>query len=167
MATKPKAEEDTSVRKVKTIESVRGMKDILPDEQPYFEYFRRKAQEISEAYSFGHIDTPILEDVKLFERTVGKMTDIVEKEMYVFEDKGGQLVALRPEATASVVRAYINHGMLNLPQPVKLWYLGPMYRYGRPQSGRLRQFYQYGLEVIGGADAVTDAQLILIAVKLF
>lgn len=168
MATKPKQEEEKPARKaVKTIDAVRGMKDILPDEQIYWEYFRRKAREIAEAYSFGRIDTPILEDVKLFERTVGKMTDIVEKEMYVFDDKGGQTVVLRPEATASVVRAYINHGMLNLPQPVKLWYLGPMYRYGRPQSGRQREFYQFGLEVIGGADAVSDAQLILIAVKLY
>ncbi|MBI2476959.1 histidine--tRNA ligase [Candidatus Uhrbacteria bacterium] len=162
-------EEDATKRKatIKTPDALRGMKDILPDEQPYYEYFRRKAQDIAETYSFGRIDTPILEDVRIFERSVGKMTDIVEKEMYVFEDKGGDRVALRPESTASVARAYINHGMLNLPQPVKLWYMGPMFRYDRPQSGRFRQFHQYGLEVIGGGDAVSDAQLILIAVKLF
>ena len=154
-------------KRPKTPDSLRGMKDILPDEQIYWEYFRRKARDISEAYSFGRLDSPILEDVKLFERSVGKSTDIIEKEMYVFEDKGEQKVALRPEATASAVRAYINHGMLNLPQPVKLWYMGPMFRYDRPQSGRYRQFFQYGLEVIGGPDAVTDAQLILIATKLF
>ncbi|NQV12316.1 histidine--tRNA ligase [Candidatus Uhrbacteria bacterium] len=166
MATENK-EEETAVKRVKTPETLRGMKDILPDEQIYWEYFRRRAREISEAYSFGRIDMPILEDEKLFVRTVGKQTDIVEKELYNFVDKGESKVALRPEATASAVRAYINHGMLNLPQPVKLWYMGPMFRYDRPQSGRYRQFHQYGLEVIGGADAVIDAQLILIAIKLF
>lgn len=151
----------------KTPELLRGMKDILPDEQVYWEYFRRSAQEIAEAYSFGRIDTPFLEEAKLFDRTLGKTTDVVEKEMYAFEDKGGDLIALRPEATASTVRAYITHGMLNLPQPVKLWYMGPMFRYDRPQSGRYRQFHQYGLEALGGADAVLDAQMILIAYKLF
>jgi len=159
--------EEKAVKKVKTPESLRGMKDILPDEQIYWEYFRRAAQKIAESYSFGRIDTPLLEDEKLFIRTVGKQTDIVEKEMYNFVDKGDNKVTLRPEATASVVRAYINHGMLNLPQPVKMWYMGEMFRYDRPQSGRYRQFHQYGLEVIGGADPVTDAQLILIATKLF
>ncbi len=153
--------------KQKTPEALRGMKDILPDEQTYWEYFRRKAGEIAEAYSFGRIDVPILEEEKLFARNLGKDTDVVEKEMYVFEDKGGDKIALRPEATASVVRAYINHGLLNLPQPVKLWYLGPMFRYDRPQSGRYRQFHQYGLEVIGSPDAVVDAQLILVATKVF
>ncbi|MBT6254196.1 histidine--tRNA ligase [Candidatus Uhrbacteria bacterium] len=162
-----KKEEEKPVKRVKTPETLRGMKDILPDEQIYWEYFRRKAREISAAYSFGRIDMPILEDEKLFVRTVGKQTDIVEKEMYNFIDKGESKVALRPEATASVARAYINHGMLNLPQPVKLWYMGPMFRYDRPQSGRYRQFHQYGLEVIGGPDSVVDAQLILIAVRLF
>lgn len=154
-------------KKIKTPETLRGMKDILPDEQIYWEYFRRKATEISEAYSYGRIDMPILEQEKLFTRNLGKQTDVVEKEMYSFEDKGGDKIALRPEATAQAVRAYINHGMLNLPQPVKLWYMGPMFRYDRPQSGRYRQFHQYGLEVIGGKDAVVDAQLILLATKLF
>jgi len=158
---------DKPVRKVKPVETLRGMKDILPDEQIYWEYFRRKAREISEAYSFGRIDVPVLEEEKLFVRSVGKQTDIIEKEMYNFVDTGGTKVVMRPEATASVVRAYINHGMLNLPQPVKMWYMGPMFRYDRPQSGRYRQFNQYGLEVIGGKDSVIDAQLILIATKLF
>lgn len=161
-------EKEVTKRKVKTPTTLRGMKDILPDEQIYWEYFRRAAEEIAGAYSFGRIDMPILEDVKLFERNLGKQTDVVEKEMYAFEDKGGDKITLRPEATASAVRAYINHGMLNLPQPVKLWYMGPMFRYDRPQSGRYRQFHQYGLEVLGGnGDPVTDAQLILIAYKLF
>lgn len=154
-------------KKGKTPETLRGMRDILPDEQIYWEYFRRKARDIANAYSYGRIDMPILEYEKLFSRNLGKQTDIVEKEMYIFDDKGGDKVALRPEATAQVVRAYINHGMLNLPQPVKLWYMGPMFRYDRPQSGRYRQFYQYGLEVIGGKDPVVDAQLILLATKLF
>ena len=158
---------DKPVKKVKTPETLRGMKDILPDEQIYWEYFRNAASSIASAYSFGRIDMPILEETKLFERTVGKQTDIVEKEMYSFLDKGESKVTMRPEATASTVRAYINHGMLNLPQPVKLWYMGPMFRYDRPQSGRYRQFHQYGLEVIGGKDSVIDAQLILIVTKLF
>ena len=161
------AEKETDKKKIKTPETLRGMKDILPDEQFYWEYFRQKAREISEAYSYGRIDMPIVEQEKLFTRNLGKQTDVVEKEMYVFEDRGGDKIAMRPEATAQVVRAYINHGMLNLPQPVKLYYMGPMFRYDRPQSGRYRQFHQYGLEVIGGKDPAVDAQLILIATKLF
>lgn len=157
----------TEKKKVKTPETLRGMKDILPDEQFYWEYFRQKAREISEAYSYGRIDMPLVEQEKLFTRNLGKQTDVVEKEMYAFEDRGGDKIALRPEATAQVVRAYINHGMLNLPQPVKLYYMGPMFRYDRPQSGRYRQFHQYGLEVIGGKDPAVDAQLILLATKLF
>jgi histidyl-tRNA synthetase len=107
-----------------------------------------------------------LEKEELFVRTVGKQTDIVEKEIYAFEDKGGDKVALRPEMTASAGRAYINHGMLNLPQPVKFYYEGPNFRYDRPQAGRYRQFFQIGFESIGSGEAVVDAQIIVMVYNL-
>ncbi len=142
---------------------VRGMRDLLPDDQPLWHLMRRKAQELVEAYGFERIDTPIIEETALFVRGVGKQTDIVEKELFSFDTVGGEHVSLRPEGTASVMRAYIHHGMFNQPQPVKLWYLGPMFRHDRPQHGRYRQHQQFGCEVLGDADAVIDAQLILIA----
>src|SRR5690606_20320691 len=112
-------------------------------------------------YSCGRIRLPLLEQTKLFERSVGKGSDIVEKEMFSFEDPGGEKVTLRPEATAQIARAYIEHGMLNLPQPVKLWYLGQMFRHDRPQAGRYRQFWQWGVESIGSDEPIIDAQVIL------
>ncbi|MBI5654787.1 histidine--tRNA ligase [Candidatus Uhrbacteria bacterium] len=145
------------------INLVRGMKDILPADQPYWDMMRRKADELSKAYGFERIDTPVLEETALFVRGVGKLTDIVEKEMYAFDTVGGEHVCLRPEDTAPIVRSYIQHGMLNLPQPVKLWYLAPMFRHDRPQHGRYRQFWQYGCEILGDSAAVVDAQLIFLA----
>jgi len=142
---------------------VRGMRDILPHDQPYWDLMRKKAEELSKAYGFERIDTPVLEETALFVRGVGKLTDIVEKEMYTFDTAGGEHVCLRPEGTASVVRAYIQHGMINLPQPVKLWYLAPMFRHDRPQHGRYRQFWQWGCEMLGDNAAVADAQLIFVA----
>ncbi len=147
-------------------ELLRGFRDILPEEQPRWQKLRDTVRALAEAYSFDRIDTPILERVELFQRTVGKQTDIVEKEMYAFTDASEEQVALRPEATASVARAYANHGMFNLPQPVKLWYEGPMFRHERPQAGRYRQFHQAGFEVLGSAEAIMDAQLIMIAVQI-
>jgi len=145
----------------KTPELLRGFRDILPDEQPYWDWLRHTVENISESYSFERIEFPILEREDLFIRTIGKQTDIVEKEFYTFEDKGGDKVALRPEMTASAARAYINHGMLNLPQPVKMFYFGPTFRYDRPQAGRYRQFNQIGFESIGSSEAIIDAQLIV------
>lgn len=145
----------------RTPELLRGFRDILSDEQPYWDWLRRASEEIAESYSFERIEFPILEKEELFVRTVGKQTDIVEKEMYSFEDKGGDKVVLRPEMTASAARAYINHGMVNLPQPVKMFYLGPTFRYDRPQAGRYRQFNQIGFESIGSAEPVIDAQIIV------
>lgn len=150
----------------KVPELLRGMRDILPDEQIYWDEVRRVAHDIAEAYSFERIDFPILEKEELFVRTVGKQTDIVEKEIYTFEDKGGDKVVLRPEMTASAARAYINHGMLSLPQPVKFYYEGPNFRYDRPQAGRYRQFYQLGFESFGGSEAVIDAQIIVMVYNL-
>jgi histidyl-tRNA synthetase len=110
---------------------------------------------------------PVFEDARLFTRSVGEGTDIVEKEMYVFEDRGGNTLALRPEGTASVCRAYLEHGMHNRPQPVKLYYIGPSFRYERPQAGRFRQHYQFGCEAIGEADPVLDAEVIDMAWQFF
>ncbi|MBP9869172.1 histidine--tRNA ligase [Patescibacteria group bacterium] len=140
---------------------VRGMRDILPQDQPIWELMRAKAREIATSYGFDRIDTPILEETPLFIRGVGKATDIVEKELYSFETVGGENVSLRPEGTAPIMRSYIHHGMFNLPQPVKLWTIGPFFRHDRPQHGRYRQLHQFGCEVLGDDDAVVDAQLIL------
>ncbi|PJA47389.1 hypothetical protein CO172_01655, partial [Candidatus Uhrbacteria bacterium CG_4_9_14_3_um_filter_36_7] len=166
---KPKTEtvsnkKDVSVarRSKRTPELLRGFRDLLPEEQKYWEKIRDLASRFAESYSFQRIDLPILEQEDLFIRTVGKDTDVIEKEMYTFIDLGGERVALRPEATASVARAYINHGMLDRPQPVKLFYIGPMFRHDRPQAGRYRQFCQMGFESIGQVDPIVDAQLIVI-----
>ncbi len=148
-------------------ELLRGFRDILPDEQPYWEMLRDLGRHVAEAYSFERIDLPVVEKEELFVRTIGKQTDIIEKEIYAFEDRGGDRCVLRPEATASVVRAYVNHGMLNLPQPVKLYYFAPNFRYDRPQAGRYRQHHQIGFEVIGSGEAVMDAQLMVMAYHLF
>ena len=145
---------------------VRGMRDILPAEWPYWQKFCQEAERMASAYSYDRIETPVIEETALFARGVGKQTDIVEKEMYSFDTAGGEHVSLRPEATAATCRAYIHHGMLNRPQPVKLWYLSSMFRHDRPQSGRYRQFWQFGLEVLGDQDAVLDAQTAFIAWRL-
>ena len=148
-------------------ELLRGFRDVLPEEQGRWLLVRDTVRALAEAYSFDRIELPILERADLFQRTLGKQTDVIEKEMYSFEDPSGDLVAMRPEATASVARAFINHGMLNLPQPVKLWYEGPMFRHDRPQAGRFRQFNQFGFESLGVSDSIVDAQLILIASRIF
>lgn len=158
--TAAKSTEDKK-KKMKPPTLVRGFKDILPEEQPYWDKVEEALTRISNDYSFGRIRLPMLEEVKLFERSVGKDTDIVEKEMYAFEDPGGDRVVMRPEATAQIARAYIEHGMLNLPQPVKLWYMGPMFRHDRPQAGRYRQFWQWGLEAVGSREPILDAQIML------
>lgn len=153
-------------RSNKEIKSLRGMKDILPEEQKYWEYVRQQARDFASAYGFQRIDPPFMEQAALFERSVGKTTDIIEKEMFSFVDAGGEKIALRPEATASIARAYIEHGMLNRPQPVKLFYIGPMFRHERPQAGRLRQFHQCGFEALGSQDPLLDAQVIFVTRKL-
>jgi len=148
------------VSKGKTPQVLRGMKDILPSEEKYWSFVGERAEKFARDYGFQRIETPILEETGLFVRAVGKQTDIVEKEMFSFVDQGGENISLRPEATASIARAYLNHGMFNLPQPVKLYYWGPMFRHERPQSGRLRQFHQFGFEVLGDKHPIIDAQLI-------
>ncbi|MBI2475298.1 histidine--tRNA ligase [Candidatus Uhrbacteria bacterium] len=148
-------------------ELLRGFRDIMPEEQGRWNFVRDAMRSLAESYTFDRIDLPILERSDLFLRTLGKGTDVVEKEMYVFTDPSNRSVALRPEATASAARAYIEHGMIERPQPVKLWYEGPMFRHDRPQAGRFRQFYQVGFEVFGSSEPIIDAQLILIGKKIF
>jgi len=122
---------------------------------------------VCQLYGYERIDAPAFEDTRLFSRTVGENTDIVEKEMYTFEDKGGNKITLRPEGTAPVCRAYLEHGLHNLPQPVKLYYIASIFRYERPQAGRYRQHYQFGYEVIGDDDPALDAEVIDMAWQFF
>jgi histidyl-tRNA synthetase len=140
----------------------RGTFDILPDEQEVRERIERTARDLFRRAGYGRIETPAFEDTELFARGVGESTDIVRKEMFTFEDQGGRSVTLRPEATAPICRAYVEHGMHKLPQPVKLWCAGPFFRYEAPQAGRFRQFNQIDAEVIGSDSPLVDAELIMI-----
>jgi histidyl-tRNA synthetase len=141
-------------------QSPRGASDTLPDDQRLWRFFETKAAEIAARFGYQRIDTPTFEDARLFERSIGEVTDIVEKETYTFEDRGGDLLTLRPEGTPGVCRAYLQHGMHNLPQPVRLFYMGRFFRYDRPQAGRYRQFSQFGIEAIGEPDHAADAEVI-------
>jgi len=145
----------------------RGTADVLPQEQPYWEHVYQTAARLCQLYGYSRIETPIFEEASLFARSVGQTTDIVQKEMYVFQDRGGEMMALRPEGTANVCRAYIQHGMHNLPQPVRLYYWGPAFRYDRPQAGRQRQFTHFGYEAIGVDDPALDAEVIELAWRLY
>ncbi len=145
----------------------RGTSDILPREQAYWRYVEQKVVNVCQLYGYERIDSPAFEDTRLFARSVGEGTDIVEKQMYTFEDRGGNQVTLRPEGTAPVCRAYLEHGLHNLPQPVKLYYIASIFRYERPQSGRYRQHYQFGYEAIGDDDPALDAEVIDMAWQFF
>jgi len=146
---------------------MRGMRDILPEEMPYWDFVLRRACDLAETFGFKRIETPILEEKQLFVKSTGQTTDVVEKQMYEFTDLGGNRVVMRPEITPQIVRAYIEQGMFNLPQPIKLFYFGPLFRYERPQSGRLREFHQFGLEVLGSIHPIVDAQIVLFSYTLF
>jgi len=146
---------------------LRGMQDILPQEIGYWDWFLEKAESMARAYGFQKIILPVLEEKTLFEKTTGLGSDIIKKQMYEFRDRGRNEVALRPEFTPSVARSYIEHGMFNLSQPVKLYYSGPAFRYERPQYGRFREFHQFGLEVLGTESPAVDAQLISFSINLF
>lgn len=150
----------------RALKLIKGMRDIMPVDQKYWNYLRKIMNRLAFDYNYDRLDTPIVEFTNLFKRSVGDYTDIVEKEMYSFEDKGAEKITLRPELTAGVVRAYIEHGMVNQPQPVKLFYMGPCFRYDKPQAGRQRQFWQIGFEAIGDEAAIIDAQVINIGYKL-
>lgn len=145
----------------------RGTFDILPREQGYWSYIKQKAVAISELYGYQRIDTPTFEDARLFARSIGEETDIVEKEMYTLEDRSGDKLTLRPEGTASVCRAYVEHGMHTLPQPVRLYYMAAIFRYERPQAGRYRQHHQFGVEALGDSDPALDAEVIDIAWQFY
>jgi histidyl-tRNA synthetase len=145
----------------------RGTSDILPDEQAYWRFIEQRVESSAQLYGYERIDTPAFEDTKLFVRSVGEDTDIVTKEMYTFEDRGSSSLTLRPEGTASVCRAYLEHGMHNQPQPVKLYYIASIFRYERPQAGRFRQHYQFGYEAIGDGDPALDGEVIDMAWRFF
>ncbi len=138
----------------------RGTQDRLPEDQPYWEYVTSVAREQARLFGYGQIDTPVFEHAGLFQRGVGEGTDIVEKETYTFPDRSGEDVTLRPEGTAPVCRAYLEHGMHTRPQPVRMHYFCPIFRYERPQAGRLRQHHQFGVEAIGDGDPSVDAEVI-------
>ena len=148
------------------LQSPKGMRDILPEDQKYFRYIQKKSDQLLDYYGFERIDTPMVESVDLFLRSTGETSDIVEKEMYIFKTKGGDTLALRPEGTPGIVRAYIENGMNVRPHPVKLSYSGPMFRHDQPQHGRYRQFYQLGAETIGDSSGAVDAELIFLGYKL-
>lgn len=146
-------------KKIK-IQAPKGVHDILPEDQKYWDKIRSIVGSIATSYGFKRIDIPIFEDVRLFIKGTGQGTDIVQKEMYTFKTRGSETFALRPEFTPGIVRAYIEHGMKNLPQPVKLYSIGPLFRHDKPQAGRYRQFHQFNFEIIGDANAVSDVQII-------
>jgi len=138
----------------------RGTSDLLPDEWPYWRHLRDTAERVCESFGYQRIETPMFEHSGVFLRAAGAGTDIVEKEIYLFDDRGGDRMALRPEGTPNAMRAYLENGMGSLPQPVRLYYISPNFRYDRPQAGRHRQHTQFGAEAIGDGDALVDAELI-------
>jgi histidyl-tRNA synthetase len=148
------------------IQAPRGTFDVLPDDGRRRAALRQSCEELFAAAGYGPIETPIFESTELFARGVGETTDIVQKEMFTFEDQGGRSLTLRPEGTAGVCRAYLEHGMHKLPQPVKLWYWGPFFRHEAPQAGRYRQFNQLGIEAVGSLEPSLDAEVILLLAEL-
>ena len=146
----------------------RGTQDILPGQSELWQYVEATAKNICRRYNYKEIRTPIFEQTELFMRGVGDTTDIVQKEMYTFIDRGGRSLTLRPEGTAAVVRSFVEKKLHGLPQqPTKLYYIGPMFRYERPQSGRMRQFVQFGVEALGSSDPAVDAEVIALAMEFY
>jgi len=152
---------------VKKFRIPRGTADVLPEEAELWNYIEQVSKTIFKRYNYKEIRTPIFEHTELFQRGVGETTDIVEKEMYTFEDRAGRSLTLRPEGTASVVRSFVENKLFANPDPTKLFYIGPMFRYERPQSGRMRQFTQIGVEAFGSTDPGLDAEVIALGMKLF
>lgn len=149
------------------ISAPKGTRDVLPAEHLVRSRILETAKRVFDEAAFGQITTPTFEDTELFSRGVGTSTDIVRKEMYTFDDAGGRSLTLRPEGTAAVARAYVQHGMSKLPQPVKLWYVAPMFRHEAPQSGRYREHWQVGAEAIGSQDPLLDAESIAVLAELY
>ncbi|MBE0482257.1 MAG: histidine--tRNA ligase [Bacterioplanes sp.] len=150
----------------KKIQAIRGMNDLLPEQSPVWQYLEGTVKEVLASFGYDEIRMPIVEQTALFKRSIGEVTDIVEKEMYTFEDRNGDSLTLRPEGTASCVRACEEHGLL-YNQTQRLWYTGPMFRHERPQKGRYRQFHQIGVETFGIASADIDAEVILLTARLW
>ncbi|MEQ6916394.1 histidine--tRNA ligase [Halomonas aquatica] len=150
----------------KKIQAIRGMNDLLPEQSPLWQYFEGQVRSLMARYGYDEIRTPIVEQTALFKRSIGEVTDIVEKEMYTFEDRNGDSLTLRPEGTASCVRAAMEHGLLH-NQTQRLWYQGPMFRHERPQKGRYRQFHQIGVETFGLEGPDIDAETILLSARLW
>lgn len=148
------------------IKAIRGMNDILPQQSPIWQYLETTVKDVLSAYGYSEVRMPVVEQTQLFKRSIGEVTDIVEKEMYTFDDRNGESLTLRPEGTASCVRAAEEHGLL-FNQMQRLWYQGPMFRYERPQKGRYRQFHQIGVETFGMAAADIDAEVILLSARLW
>src|SRR3989338_4216867 len=144
----------------------KGVHDILPGDHEYFTYIKKVVRQRARQIGFRRVSTPIFEFTDVFKRSLGDQTDIVTKEMYTFQDRKGRSLTLKPESTAGVVRAYIEHNMQTWPQPVELYYIEPHFRYDRPQKGRFRHFWQYGFEIIGESDPALDAQLIFLGKKI-
>lgn len=147
------------------LRSIRGMHDVLPTQSPHWQFLEREIAALLASYGYAEIRLPIVESTALFQRSIGAVTDIVEKEMYRFEDRNGDSLSLRPEGTAGCARAAIQHNLL--ASPCRLWYQGPMFRYERPQKGRQRQFHQIGAEILGCATADADAELIVLLARLW
>ncbi len=147
--------------------SIKGTQDVLPQESHKWRFLEQSALEVAENFGFREVRTPVFEHTELFQRGVGDTTDVVQKEMYTFLDKGDRSITLRPEGTAGVVRSFLEHGLFNEPMPQKLCYLTSCYRYEKPQAGRLREFHQFGVECFGTADPVADAEVIALARQLF
>ena len=165
---KPKAAKAAPRRRKKeALQSVKGIKDVLPEEMRIMSYCEKIIKKQLKPYGFQKVAMPILEKTELFERGTGKETDIVQKEMFSFTTKGGEKVSLRPEGTPGVLRSYIEHGMHNKMQPVKFYYVGPMYRYEKPQAGRYRQFHQLNMEILGSSQPILDAEVIHISTRIF
>lgn len=150
----------------KTIQAIRGMNDCLPEQTALWQWMEQQIREVVASYDFAEIRTPVVESTDLFKRSIGEVTDIVEKEMYTFDDRNGDSLTLRPEGTASVVRAGNQHGLL-YNQQQKLWYMGQMFRHERPQKGRYRQFHQFGVEAFGYATPDMDAEVIALSRRLW
>ncbi len=148
------------------LQSVKGMNDLLPAQSPVWQFVESTLREVARAYAYDEIRTPILEKTALFVQSIGEQTDIVEKEMFAFEDAGGEQLCMRPENTASVVRAGVQHGLFHNTQ-ARLWYMGPMFRRERPQKGRYRQFSQFGMEAFGWAGPQADVEVILAAARIW
>ncbi len=151
---------------MKTLQAIRGMNDVLPERSPAWQYLEQQMRQLFARYGYSEVRTPVVEDTALFKRSIGEVTDIVEKEMYTFADRNDESLTLRPEGTAGVVRAAIQHGLLH-NQIQKLWYTGAMFRYERPQKGRYRQFHQFGAEIFGLAGPDVDAELIIMTARLW